>query len=163
MPDPQRDHANVGPSNGFRTPLSLLGRARTNDGAAWEQLVKLYRPLVLFWCRRSGLGAPDVEDLSQEVFAAAFQGLSGFRHDRAGDTFRGWLRTITRNQILLHQRRNANKPQAAGGTDALMRLQEAADPLAGSEGDEEAEFGRVCRRVMELIKGEFEEATWQAF
>jgi hypothetical protein len=44
---------------------------------------------------------------------ARFAGLSGFRHDRAGDTFRGWLRTITRNQILLHQRRNATSATSA--------------------------------------------------
>ena len=70
----------------------------------------------------------------QEVFAAVAAGLGGFRHDRPGDTFRGWLRGITRNQVLLHFRRNQGRPQAEGGSDALGRLQDLADPLPDPDG-----------------------------
>ncbi len=145
------------------TPLSLLDRARANDGEAWRQLLDLYRPLVLFWCRHAGLEGPDAEDLSQEVFAAVAHGLKNFHRDRPGDTFRGWLRVVTRNQILLHLRRNAKHPRAVGGSDAWLRLQEFADPLAGCEVEEQVVFGRVCHRVMEQVRGDFEDRTWQAF
>jgi len=150
-------------SSGNNTPLSLLERARANDSAAWEQLVKLYRPLVLFWGKRGGLGGLDSEDMAQEVLASAALHLSGFHRDKPGDTFRGWLRVITRNQILLHFRRTAGQPLAAGGSEALQRMQAVADPLAGCEEEEQLEFSRVCRRVMDLVKVEFEEKTWQAF
>jgi RNA polymerase sigma-70 factor (ECF subfamily) len=144
------------------TPLTLLERARARDGQAWQQLVNLYRPLVVFWCRRAGLSGPDVEDLAQEVFASTALGLGNFRRERPGDTFRGWLRVITNNHILQHHRRNARHPLPSGGSNALQLLQEIPDGLAGDE-DEEMEFGRVCRRVMEQVRGEFEEKTWQAF
>jgi RNA polymerase sigma-70 factor (ECF subfamily) len=150
-------------AQGQTTPLSLLERARASDGEAWRQLVELYRPLVLFWCHRGGLAGADADDLSQEVFAAAALGLSRFRHDRPGDTFRGWLRGITRHHLLLHFRKNAGQVRAEGGSDAWARLQEVADPLAGCEEEEQVEFGRVCRRVMEQVRGQFEERTWQAF
>jgi RNA polymerase sigma-70 factor (ECF subfamily) len=145
------------------TSLSLLQRARGNDAAAWRQMEKLYRPLVLFWCSRGGVTGPDAEDLIQNVFAAAFLGLAGFRRDRPGDTFLGWLRGITRNHILLHYRRTPRHVQAAGGSDAWDQLQQVADPLAGCEPDEQVEFQRVCRHIIEQVRSEFEAGTWQAF
>jgi RNA polymerase sigma-70 factor (ECF subfamily) len=79
------------------TPLTLLERVRANDPEAWARLVALYRPLVLSWCTRAGVHAADAEDVAQEVFLAAAHALDHFRRDRPGDTFRGWLRVITRN------------------------------------------------------------------
>jgi RNA polymerase sigma-70 factor (ECF subfamily) len=142
------------------TPLSLLERLRANDPAAWQRVVQLYAPLVRFWCRRAGLRDADAEDVAQEVFAAAAAGLAGFRRDRPGDTFRGWLRGITRNQALLHFRRNRGQPRAEGGSDAWRSLQEVA---AGPDGDEQAEVGQLYRRALDQVRAEFEERTWQAF
>jgi RNA polymerase sigma-70 factor (ECF subfamily) len=167
-PDPDREEAievrqKDQKVSGRITPLSLLERARANDAVAWQQLVKLYHPLVLFWCQRGGLSGQDAEDLSQEVFAATALGLARFRRDQPGDTFRGWLRVITKNEILMHRRREARHPPPVGGSASLERLQEVSDPLAGSEEEEHVEFSRVCRRVMEQVRGEFEDKTWQAF
>src|SRR5947209_3757789 len=88
------------------TPVSLLERVRAHETGAWRRLVELYQPLVGSWCARAGLRGADAEDVGQEVFAAAAAGLDGFRRDRPGDTFRGWLRGITRNHVALHFRRN---------------------------------------------------------
>ena len=148
---------------GQATPISLLERVRANDAEAWHRLMALYRPLVLFWCSRARLKAEDAEDVAQCVFVAALSGLNGFRHDRAGDTFRGWLRAVTRNQIRLYYRQNNGRPQADGGSDAWENLQELADPIAGAEDAEEAEVGQIYRRALEQVRGEFEERTWQAF
>jgi RNA polymerase sigma-70 factor (ECF subfamily) len=141
----------------------MLQRARGRDARAWEQIVKLYRPLVLFWCTRGGVTGPNAEDLVQDVFAAAALGLAGFRRDRPGDTFRGWLRGITRKKILLHYRRDGRHVGAAGGSAAWKQLQQVAEPLAGCEQDEQRQFTGVCREVVEQVRGEFEERTWQAF
>jgi RNA polymerase sigma-70 factor (ECF subfamily) len=145
------------------TPRSLLERVRANDAEAWQRLVQLYRPLVHFWCGRSRLPAADVEDVAQEVFAAAAAGLPGFRHDRPGDTFRGWLRIVTRNQVALYFRRNQGRAEAEGGSDAWQRLQEVADPPPGPDSEEETEVGQLYRRALEQVRGAFEEHTWQAF
>ena len=126
------------------TPMSLLERARLRDADAWTRLVGLYQPLVLFWCVRAGVRDPDAEDIAQEAFAAAADGLADFRRDRPGDTFRGWLRVITRNAVRAHRRRNGGRPRAEGGSDALGRLQDVADPLAGSPEEEESEAGQAA-------------------
>jgi RNA polymerase sigma-70 factor (ECF subfamily) len=148
---------------GPTTQLSLLQRARANDQQAWLRLVALYRPLILFWCRQAHCPTAEVEDVAQEVFAAVASGLGGFRRDRPGDSFRGWLRGITRNQVLLHFRRNQGRPQPEGGSEALERLQDVADPLLAPTEDEAVEASQLYRRAVEQVRGEFEEGTWQMF
>jgi RNA polymerase sigma-70 factor (ECF subfamily) len=145
------------------TPLSVLERVRANDQDAWQQLVHLYSPLVRFWCNRAGVREADIDDVAQEVFAATAAGLPNFRRDRPGDTFRGWLRGITRNLVLLYFRRNAGRPQAAGGSDALINLQQVPDVLAEPSPGETSEMDLLYRRALEQVRGEVEERTWQAF
>jgi RNA polymerase sigma-70 factor (ECF subfamily) len=145
------------------TPLSLLEQMRANDPAAWARLVGLYRPLVLYWCGRGGVRPADAEDVAQEVFTAAAASMAGFRRERPGDTFRGWLRGVARNCVLLHFRRNRGRPNAEGGSDAWNALQAVADPLTDSDPGEEAEIGQIYRRALDLVREEFEPRTWEAF
>src|SRR5262249_21935918 len=79
------------------TSRSLLERIKANDDAAWDRLIRLYAPLVYRWCRRWDLPEQEIGDVLQEVFQAVATHISGFRREREGDTFRGWLRTIARN------------------------------------------------------------------
>jgi RNA polymerase sigma-70 factor (ECF subfamily) len=147
------------------TSLTLLQRLRANEPDAWPRMVQLYTPLIYQWCARSGLQGADVDDVLQEVLLAAATHLDSFRRDRPGDSFRGWLRAITRNMVLLHFRKSGRQPQAGGGTDALSLLQEVADPHADRESDAgaEAEADVLLRRALELIRGDFEERTWRMF
>jgi len=148
---------------GQLTSLSLLARARANDQDAWSRLTSLYRPLVAFWCRRARSPAEEVEDVTQEVFAAAAAGLATFRRDRPGDSFRGWLRGITRNQVLMYFRRNQGRPRPVGGSDALGQVQNLPDLLVEPADDEAAEVSGVYRRAVEQVRGEFEQRTWDIF
>jgi RNA polymerase sigma-70 factor (ECF subfamily) len=145
------------------TSLTLLVRVRANEPGAWQRLIDLYAPMVYHWCRRGGLTGEDAADVFQEVFHSVAEHIGGFRRDRPGDTFRGWLRTITRNKVRDHCRRQAGQPRAAGGTDAQLHLQNVPDP---AEPEDEEEAGIVVRqlhRTLAEIRGEFEERTWQAF
>ncbi len=111
------------------------------------------------------LGA-DAEDVAQEVLRAAAGHMDDFRRDRPGDSFRAWLRGITRNMILQHFRRGGRQPQAAGGTDAQRRLHHVADDAtiaAPEDEDPVEELDGLPRRALELVRGEFEERTWHAF
>ena len=78
------------------TSLTLLQRLRAKEPDAWQTLVHLYTPLLHHWCARSGIQGADADDILQEVFRAVAAHLDSFRYDRPGDTFRGWLRAISR-------------------------------------------------------------------
>jgi RNA polymerase sigma-70 factor, ECF subfamily len=147
------------------TSSSLIRKAKTLQPEAWHRLVELYGPLIYHWCRTSKLKPEDAKDVSQEVLQTVAAKIIGFRHDRTGDTFRGWLRTITRNKIGDHIRRHNNQPQAKGGSDAHAKLNEIADIELPSTTSYEkvSEEDLLSQRAMELVRSEFEERTWQAF
>jgi len=142
------------------TDLLTLVRRRNHD--AWLRFVNLYGPLVYGWCRRAGLRPADSGDVTQEVFTKVFTAIAEFRHDRPGDTLRGWLRVICRNKLHDYYRQRANVPAASGGSAALARLAE----IDAGEDDPSTvitERYALVRRAAELVRDEFEGRTWQAF
>jgi RNA polymerase sigma-70 factor (ECF subfamily) len=143
----------------------LLERVKADDPRAWDQLVALYAPLVFQWCRGWDLREQDAADIFQEVFQAVALHIGSFRKQRKEDTFRGWLRTITRNKIHDHFRRRGREPEGVGGTDAQTRLTQYPAPQPGDEGSRSEQPGEpgLVRRALELIRAEFAERTWQAF
>ena len=151
MPDPE----NV-------TSLTLLGRLRADDADAWARLVRLYGPLVKNWVGRAGVTGADAEDLVQDVFREVVTALASFRRDRPGDTFRGWLRGVTRIALLRHGRKAGRQVNAAGGTNALERIHALPDESPDDD-DSRAEQHALDRRALELVRGEFEDKTWRAF
>jgi RNA polymerase sigma-70 factor (ECF subfamily) len=144
---------------------SLLTLLRAGDEAAWQRWAYLYGPVVEQWCRRGGLQEQDAADVVQDVFAAVMAGMEDFRREREGDTFRGWLWTVTRNKLRDHWRRRAQRPDAAGGTEAQIRLAEVPDELSAewSTAAVAMPHSGLFRRALALIQANFEERTWQAF
>jgi RNA polymerase sigma-70 factor, ECF subfamily len=143
----------------------LLQRIRSGDADGWRRVVDLYAPLVFHWCRRWGVHGPDAEDVAQEVFAAAAQSIQQFQRERTGDTFRGWLRGITRHKVGEFWRRHGRQPKALGGSDAYHHLQEIPEPDAdsGENAEEADQLSALFHRALEQIRGGFEQRTWQAF
>jgi RNA polymerase sigma-70 factor (ECF subfamily) len=162
---------NVNPGGiGDSTSLSLLDRVKNQEPAAWKRLVRLYTPLVYYWCRQAGLSATDAEDVGQEVFRAVARKIGNFHRDQAGDTFGGWLRTITCNKVRDHRRKHQHERPAAGGSEALRKLAQVPDKKfdepgqSSSSGEVNAtEAAILCRRALELVRTEFEVRSWQAF
>lgn len=86
----------------------LIRRAQADDANAFCSLAERYARriylLAFHYCRN----AQDAEDLSQEVWLKAYQALAGFRSD---SSFYTWLRRITINAFLNHQRANSFRRQ----------------------------------------------------
>ncbi len=150
-------------TDGRKTSRTLLERVRADDQRAWQRLLFLYGPLVRYWCNRWGVSGADAEDVAQDVFQAVAVGLNNFRNDRPDDTFRGWLRSVTRHKSLDFLRSRARHPAAAGGTDAHLRLEQVADPVSDAGDDPQEQTTGLYHRAMELVRGEFEAKTWHAF
>ncbi len=101
--------------------------------------------------------------MAQEVFARAAAALDTFRHGGPADTFRGWLRTVTRHRVAEHFRRERRHIAAAGGTAALGVVLNHPDDPAEPDAEERELCGQLYRRSLELVRGEFEPRTWQMF
>ena len=86
----------------------LIRRAQGDDSAAFCSLAERYARriylLAFHYCRN----AQDAEDLSQDVWLKAYQALAGFRSD---SSFYTWLRRITINSFLNHQRASTFRRQ----------------------------------------------------
>jgi RNA polymerase sigma-70 factor (ECF subfamily) len=145
------------------TSLTLLERLRSRDAAAWERLTQLYGPLVRHWCGRLGVRDDEADDVAQEVFAAVAVSLGTFRREGPHQSFRAWLRGVTRNKLLDHFRRRNRQPGGQGGTTAHDRLEEVADPDTDLGDDPPEQVGGLYRRALDLVRGEFEGKTWQMF
>lgn len=145
------------------TSLSLLELVRHQNQDAWQRLIFLYSPLIDSWCRSWGVSGSDVDDIRQEVFQALVSGLQAFRRDRPGDTFRGWLRVVTRRKFLDHCRLRQRQPAAQGGTDAHIRMLQHAEPEGAAPTDSPNEVKQLHHRALELLRSQFEQKTWQAF
>ena len=153
-----------------RTSQSLILRVKENDPVAWERLVKLYSPLVYFWCQQSRLSQPDVNDIFQDVFHTLAGNIEKFRPIKNG-SFRGWLRTLTRNKLNDHFRKNGREPRPMGGTEALNYLEQIPDlseaistsSQSATTTEEIQIHHSLLRKALDNIRGSFSEQTWKAF
>jgi RNA polymerase sigma-70 factor (ECF subfamily) len=97
--------------------------------------------------------------------------MPSFQRERSDGSFRGWLRTITRNKIGDHIRSTRDRPAqflspSHGGN--FYRNHRLPRPLEWHE--EEPRFEELqtekhilFHRILELIQTEFTPPTWKAF
>jgi RNA polymerase sigma-70 factor (ECF subfamily) len=152
---------------GPETDPSLLEQVRQGEEEAWRLLVERYGPTVYGWCRAKGLRAEDASDVEQDVFVALLRSIGRFHRDEPGDTFRGWLWSVTMKKATDYWRRRYRRaePAAAGGTDAQERLvgepvPQDPDSSVGQEG--QASQGPF-RQALARVQAAFTLPTWRAF
>lgn len=139
------------------TSLSLLERLqRPQQQAAWERFVQLYSPLLAVWARKLGQYGSEAEDLIQDVFTLLVQKLPEFHYD-PGKRFRAWLWTVTVNKCRERQRRR----QPVEATETVLAEVATVDHTEAV--DEEEYRSYLVRRILELMKSEFQQETWRAF
>ena len=80
--------------------------ARAGGGWAFGQLWEALSPGVAGYVR--GRGAPDPDDVTSEVFLAAFQRIAAFQG--GGAAFRSWLFTIAHHKAVAPRRRGRPRP-----------------------------------------------------
>jgi RNA polymerase sigma-70 factor (ECF subfamily) len=84
----------------------LVERAKAQDEAAFEQIMSLYADRLYSYILRMVGNATDAEDLVQETFLRAYQGLPNFDGRASLGT---WLYRIATNLCIDHQRRRARR------------------------------------------------------
>lgn len=151
-------------SNFTGTSPSLIRRVAARDPEAWRRFTRLYGPLVFHWCQRQGLSEHDAADVMQEVFVSVARSVAAYE-DRAGSSFRGWLWTVTRNQIVSFLRKCTRQGAAGGGTENWQRLLNVAESLSDDPDQFTSQFeiDALYRRGLELVRQEFRPRTWEIF
>ncbi len=143
----------------------LLRLADPADQQAWADFVALYEPLVHRLLRKSGLQDADLRDVAQEVFLAVSRNVARFEPAHGRGSFRGWLRTVTRNFLVnLLEHRRCKPAAGAGSTDMLRLLEDLPAPDAPAASVVDAELRRrLFHHAADRVRKEFRPATWQAF
>ena len=139
--------------------LFLVRRARDGDEDAFTELYARHAPRVRrsVALRLAGEGAQDLEDVLQETFMYAFEGLKGgkFREDHSDGGFRNWLATIAVNKVRDRARIRGAKKRGSG-KERLMRD-------AFGSGMSDPGIPSPLARPSQIIRGkEFEEKLNEA-
>ncbi|MCP4784227.1 MAG: sigma-70 family RNA polymerase sigma factor [Fuerstiella sp.] len=147
------------------TSFSLLDRLQNQqDETAWQQLNDIYAPLILGWLSRQQLERSDRDDVVQDVLLVVLRRLPQFQHNRRPGAFRTWLRAISVNCLRDHWRTRRLRPLVGGDTSFLEALNQLTDDNSdlSRQWDEEHDL-IVTRKLLDSIRDDVEEPTWQAF
>ncbi|MGE0713705.1 MAG: RNA polymerase sigma factor [Planctomycetota bacterium] len=99
------------------THWTIVQAAQAGDAAAISSLCAKYRPAVVTWLERRGLGS-EAEDVAQEAFLGLVT--SALRRAQMGEgRFRGLVFAIARNQLARHFERAGAAKRGAGRVQPL--------------------------------------------
>lgn len=87
------------------TARSLVDRAKEGSAAAWSEIVRDLGPRIRGFARARG--APDPDDVMQDVFVAAAERIGDFDGDDAA--FRSWIFSVAYRQIVNRHRRSGRE------------------------------------------------------
>lgn len=138
-----------------------LSGMRSLEDQVWQRVLNRFTPRVSVWLARGGVAVEDVPDQVQEVWRSVLVSLRHFQRHNHGDSFGGWLHTIT-------QRRTIDYLQRSMQDKAIISLMidEASRQSVNPEDDSvQIQSIRVnqltiaCQKVKEIVH----HSTWQAF
>lgn len=147
-----------------RTRTSLLMQVRdVKDHAAWARFVDLYGPMIHTWCLQWNLQDADARDVTQSLIVKLYEVMHDFRYDQTKGSFRGWLRTVTRNAVYNLGRERNDLHHATGDSGVRRQLQNepARADLARriQEGFDLELLDTASRKVRKRVAAH----TWRAF
>ena len=130
---------------------------------AWEEFVKLYRPVIHRTAMRKGMQDADAHDLTQQVLMAVASAVGRWEKSGSNVRFRHWLRRITRNAIINALTRRP-RDQAVGMLALDEIIHEASEPDCETGALIQLEYRReLFLRAAEIVRDNVAPETWQAF
>jgi RNA polymerase sigma factor (sigma-70 family) len=155
-----------------QTRMTLIARLQGAEAHEPEELVnqdqdrndliRLYWPVVLHWCLKSGLQLADAEDLTQEITMKLFDKIHRF--DRTKGQFRCWLRTVVRHAVVDSIRQGERRPHLVGDSrlqslqapTSLTALEESLDPAGNAE-------AQLANQIVKRVRKRVHDRTWGVY
>lgn len=144
------------------TTTELLdGLHDSANALAWSEFDRRYRPILIGFLRRSGLGDSDAADVAQETLTCFIRDYRAGRYDRTQGRLRSWLIGIARYRVA-DVRRAAFRRREYRGESAIVDL--PADMDADSIWEAEQREFIFSEAIAELRRtSRFSERTIEAF
>jgi RNA polymerase sigma factor (sigma-70 family) len=145
------------------TSVNLLAKLHDDptNQVAWLEFVRRYRPVIYEFCLNWHLQPADAEDVAQAVLARLVEKMRKFHYDPT-QSFRGWLKTVTR-RVLTNElaKRRREHGSGAGAVEQMLENVEAREGLvqAIEMGYDRELLDEALRRVRERVPPQ----QWDAF
>ena len=135
--------------------LQLVDSVLAGDTEAFGQLLERHQRWVTVVALRSTGNLEDADEMAQDTFLRAYQGLASWRREAP---FRAWLGQILRNRLRDHVRRGP-RPSAP--------LETAPEPRMDADQErrvlDEELLGSLRRAYQELPAGRQRQVVWMRF
>jgi RNA polymerase sigma factor (sigma-70 family) len=139
----------------------MLELARSGELKSRDHIVRLYAPLVHWWCRkgfppwRDTPGLPpvpcqDAADVDQEVFLTVFKRIRRFTKDGKPAAFRRWLYAITFYEVLEYWKNRSPEFDGRGGDESW--IDKLADRRLSPDASEKAQPAPPPVRAADLLE-----------
>jgi RNA polymerase sigma-70 factor (ECF subfamily) len=132
---------------------ALLDLARDGERRAFEALVVKYQRRVARLVSRYVRSAPEVEEVTQEIFVRAYRGIAAFK---GGSKFSTWLYRISVNFCLNHIERERRSPIVALDTSDEEPDWNGAPEAAN---DEDPERRLIAKQIAATVEAALAELS----
>lgn len=134
----------------------IVERVRAGEVDAYAEIIRRYQHVV--W-RIASFALQEVgatEDLVQQVFVNAYEGLGGYQ---SGRDFGAWLRTIARNQVRRHLRQRSRDERKLRRYHAYLAARFDGDEVQAKEAERrEQSLRQALQRCREQLSAPATEA-----
>lgn len=128
-------------------PAALVARAQAGERAAFNELIRRYRPRILALALHLTGDSHDAEDVAQEAFLRAYRNLGDFR---GASEFFTWVYRIAVN-LSLNVKRASARRRTASMDDPRVALAVQAD--ASGDPRRAAELRQTYTRLISALDG----------
>ena len=149
------------------TRPSLLLRLRDlNDHLAWSEFVERYAPEIYRWCRENRLQKSDAQDVTQDILEKLVSVMRGFDYDPGRGSFRGWLKTVTKNAIRDLKRKWEHRIKGSGSSEVNLFLNRLVDSRTLDRLENTIDLQhekQILAEAEKRVRTRVSPATWKAF
>jgi RNA polymerase sigma-70 factor, ECF subfamily len=147
------------------THASLMVRLKNDsNNVDWHRFVQLYQPALIRWLSSKGLQDSDADDCVQQILLSVTRALDKFTDDGRPASFRRWLQTIARNELINSVRQRSRQPQSNRESHVWQELMNLTQNNPALDSSLQWEYERqVFIQAAAVVRKSIQESSWEAF